>query len=208
MSTRKGLFVNDQTAQVTTNSSRKSPLLIAWVAVSAFIVVAAYLQTAGMLRLAVLTQLLSGYDVFAFKRFDVPRLPPAKNFEINGQKGGKLSAIAIQGKYAYVGAGESLLVLNIENPKRISIAGSLLLLGQITDIEMEGRLRVRVQRTWWAANCRHTHSGKTERSSVLWSHGCSKEGLRQTPLCVHRGRHGGLGSSRREKSNAPGSGLV
>lgn len=57
-----------------------------WVVVSAFIVVAAYLQTAGMLRLAVLTQLLSGYDVFAFKRFDVPRLPPAKNFEINGQK--------------------------------------------------------------------------------------------------------------------------
>ncbi len=91
-----------------------------------------------MLRLAVLTQLFSGYDVFAFKRFDVPRLPPAKNFEINGQKGGKLSAIAIQGKYAYIGAGESLLVLNIEDPKKIAISGSLLLLGQITDIELEG----------------------------------------------------------------------
>lgn len=128
--------MNDQTAQITTNSSRKPPLLMTWVVVSAFIVVAAYLQTAGMLRLAILTQLLSGYDVFAFKRFDVPRLPPAKNFEINGQKGGKLSAIAIQDKYAYLGAGESLLVLNIENPKEIAIASSLLLLGQITDIEL------------------------------------------------------------------------
>ncbi len=109
-----------------------------WVVISAFIVVAAYLQTAGMLRLAVLTQLFSGYDVFAFKRFDVPRLPPAKNFNIEGQKGGKLTAIAIHDKYAYIGAGESFLVMNIENPNKISIAGALLLLGQITDIELDG----------------------------------------------------------------------
>ena len=134
--------MDDQATQtaplVPAKGSKVSPLLITWVAVSAFIVAAAYLQSAGMLRLAVVTQLLSGYDVFAFKRFDVPRLPPSKNFDIAGQKGGKLSAIAVKDKYAYIGAGESLLIVNIENPKRISIVGSLLLLGQITDIELEG----------------------------------------------------------------------
>ncbi len=119
-------------------SSKKPSLLITWLAVSTLIVSAAYIQSSGLMRLAGLTQLLSGYDVFNPKIFDVPRLPPCTNFEIIGQKGGKLSAIAVQGKYAYVGAGESLLVVSIENPQHVETIASLLLLGQITDIKIEG----------------------------------------------------------------------
>lgn len=121
------------------NTPTKPSLLFIWLALSAFIIIAAYMQTAGLLRLAAFTQLFSGYDVFSFKRFDVPRLPPAKNFEVVGQKGGKLSVIVIRGNYAYVGAGESLIVLDISNPKKLEVIDSLLLLGQITDIELDGR---------------------------------------------------------------------
>lgn len=117
--------------------SRGTPIVLIWVVFVAMVVVAAYMQ-AGLLRLATFSQLLSGYDVFSLKRFDVPRLPPSKNFEVIGQRSGKLSAIAIADKYAYIGAGESLLIVSIENPKSIKIVGSLLLLGQISDIELEG----------------------------------------------------------------------
>lgn len=116
---------------------RISPLLLVWVTVSALIVAAAYAQTAGLWRLAAFTQLVTGYDIFSQKRFDIPRLPPTKNFDVVAQKGGKLSAIAVKDKYAYIGAGQTLLVVNIENPKQIETVGSLLLLGQISDIKVE-----------------------------------------------------------------------
>jgi len=108
-----------------------------WVIASAFIVAAAYVQSAGLWRLAAITQLLTGYDIFSQKRFDIPRLPPTKNFDVVAQKGGKLSAIAVQDKYAYIGAGQNLLVVDIENPRHIKTVGSLLLLGQISDIKIE-----------------------------------------------------------------------
>lgn len=114
-----------------------SPLLVVWVSASALIVAAAYAQSAGLWRLAAFTQLITGYDIFSQKRFDIPRLPPTKNFDVIAQKGGKLSAIAVAGNYAYIGAGQNLLVVNIEDPKHIETVGSLLLLGQISDIKID-----------------------------------------------------------------------
>lgn len=116
---------------------RISPLLLMWVTASALIVVAAYVQSAGLWRLAAFTQWMTGYDIFSQKRFDIPRLPPSKNIDVVAQKGGKLSAIAVDGKYAYIGAGETLLVVDIQDPKHVETVGSLLLLGQISNIEVE-----------------------------------------------------------------------
>jgi len=119
-------------------SEKKTPIIWLWAIFAVVVIIAAYIH-AGMLRLATLAQLFSGYDVFRVKRFDVPRLPPTKNFEVVLQTSGRLSAIAVQDNYAYVGAGQSLVIVNIENPKQIRTVGSLLLLGQISDIVLDGK---------------------------------------------------------------------
>lgn len=119
-------------------SARKAPVVWLWAIFATLVIIAAYVH-AGVLRLATLTQLFSGYDVFAVKRFDVPRLPPAKNFEVVLQKSGSLSAVRVRDDYAYLGAGESLIIVNIADPKHIQTVGSLLLLGQISDIVLDGK---------------------------------------------------------------------
>lgn len=117
---------------------RKTPIIWIWAVFATLVIIAAYIH-AGVLRLATLAQLFSGYDVFSVKRFDVPRLPPTKNFEVVLQKSGKLSAVAIRDDLAYLGAGESLVIVNIANPKHIQTISSLLLLGQISDIVLDGK---------------------------------------------------------------------
>ncbi|MBA3858932.1 MAG: hypothetical protein C0507_18665 [Cyanobacteria bacterium PR.3.49] len=117
--------------------ARKTPIIWLWAIFATSVIIAAYIH-AGVLRLATLAQLFSGYDVFSVKRFDVPRLPPAKNFEVALQKSGKLTSVTVRDNYAYIGAGESLLIVNIADPRHLQTVGSLLLLGQISDIVLDG----------------------------------------------------------------------
>ena len=53
--------------------------------------------------------------------------------------GGQAYGVAVQGNYAYIGEGSSLLVLNISNPSSPSLVGRLAMPGMVRDIALLGQ---------------------------------------------------------------------
>ncbi|TEU11421.1 MAG: hypothetical protein E3J25_08095 [Anaerolineales bacterium] len=64
---------------------------------------------------------------------------PAWNVELVGQIGGPTYAVAVQGNYAYIGVGPRLVVLDVSNPARPSVAGQTIVLpGLVRDVYAAG----------------------------------------------------------------------
>lgn len=89
-------------------------------------------------RLAALTYLFSGYNIFAQPSFDIPRLPPAEDFDLVDHLGGTPSDIVVEGKFAYVGYGSNFVTVDISDPERPHIAGQLTLLSPVRDVAVSG----------------------------------------------------------------------
>jgi hypothetical protein len=64
--------------------------------------------------------------------------PAVANFELIGALGGVITTVLIQGKYAYLGEGLKLVILDISEPANPRPIGSLLLPQRPLDIEVAG----------------------------------------------------------------------
>ena len=64
----------------------------------------------------------------------------ARNVELVGQIGGTCQAVAVQGRYAYIGLGPRLAVVDISNPARPALVGqSTILPDGVSDVVVSGR---------------------------------------------------------------------
>ena len=64
----------------------------------------------------------------------------ARNVELVGQIGGTCQAVAVQGRYAYIGLGPRLAVVDISNPARPTLVGqSTILPDGVSDVVVSGR---------------------------------------------------------------------
>jgi uncharacterized repeat protein (TIGR02543 family) len=65
--------------------------------------------------------------------------PRGSGIELIASLGGRESAVAVQGNYAYVGEGSSLLVVSISNPSSPSFVSRLALPANVLDIALNGQ---------------------------------------------------------------------
>ena len=65
----------------------------------------------------------------------------ARNVELVGQIGGATDTVAVQGRYAYIGLGPRLAVVDISNPARPTLVGqSAILPDLVEDVAVSGTL--------------------------------------------------------------------
>ncbi|MGD0769947.1 MAG: IPT/TIG domain-containing protein [Tepidisphaeraceae bacterium] len=65
-------------------------------------------------------------------------VPRGTNMQLLGQLGGAVTAVTVQGNYAYIGEGSSLDVINISNPDAPSFVGGIPVPAEIDDIAVSG----------------------------------------------------------------------
>jgi len=70
-----------------------------------------------------------------------PAQANALNVELVGQVGGWCAAVAVQGRYAYLGVGPRLVVLDVSDPEQPVVVGQTAVLhGLVRDIALSGTL--------------------------------------------------------------------